>query len=102
MHEISLYILRNSRFFVHQPSTVDALAVDTAMYAESVFVVEEESLRLAPARNYQAERATHLTVILSTRKLQLLASRTTYHPMSLLLYYETPPNSARYEAVRME
>ena len=53
-------------------------------------------------RPHQAERATHLTVILYTRKLQLLASRTTYHSMSLLLYYETPPNSARYGAARME
>jgi hypothetical protein len=53
-------------------------------------------------RPLQAERATHLAVILYTRKLQLLASRTTYHSMSLLLYYETPPNSACYEAARME
>lgn len=48
----SLYIFPSSRFITNQPSTVDALAVDTAMWVcmHSVFVVEE-TLRLAPARS---------------------------------------------------
>lgn len=65
VREISLYILPNSRVFVNQPSTVYALAVDTAVqtvyYYATLYVLLHGGggLLAACPRPSQAERTTN-------------------------------------------
>lgn len=101
MHEIAVYIPELKVYYqptIHRGRTRSGHCY-VSMYAQCL---RSGGVFAACPRPQQAERAIHPTVILYTRKLQPLASRTTYHSMSLLLCYETPPNSAHYEASRME